>query len=286
MTILDCGDKPLDLSQPRIMGVLNITPDSFSDGGNFLSAQSAYDHAMAMVEAGASIIDIGGESTRPGAAEVSVDEELDRVIPVIEALRSVPAVISIDTSKPAVMSAAVSAGAGLLNDVRALQEPGALEAVAGLRVPVCLMHMQGLPRTMQQAPHYDDVVEEVHDFLLQRVESCVAAGIDRRRILVDPGFGFGKSLQHNLTLLAQLNRFTEMGLPLLVGMSRKSMLGTIVDKPVDERLYASLAVASLAAWQGADIIRVHEVAESVDVIKVVTAVMENRHNSQNQRARE
>lgn len=276
MSILDCGNKPLDLSQPRLMGVLNITPDSFSDGGNFLSAQSALDHAMAMVEAGVSIIDIGGESTRPGASAVGVDEELARVIPVIEALRSIPAVISIDTSKAEVMSAAVDAGAGLLNDIRALQEPGALEAAAKLKVPVCLMHMQGQPRTMQQAPHYNDVVEDVYDFLLQRVEACEAAGIDRARILLDPGFGFGKSLQHNLTLLAQLGRLTHMGLPLLVGLSRKSMLGTILDKPVDERLYGSLAVAALAAWQGADIIRVHDVAESADVIRVVTAVMENR----------
>lgn len=265
--------------------MLNITPDSFSDGGNFLSAQSALDHAMAMVEAGASIIDIGGESTRPGASAVSVDEELARVIPMIEALRSIPAVISIDTSKAEVMTAAVNAGAGLLNDVRALQEPGTLEAAAELQVPVCLMHMQGLPRTMQQTPHYDDVVEDVYTFLAQRVEACEAVGIDRARILLDPGFGFGKSLQHNLTLLAQLGRFTEMGLPLLVGLSRKSMLGTILDKQVDERLYGSLAVATLAAWQGADIIRVHDVAESADVIRVVTAVMKNRHNSENKRLR-
>ena len=278
--ILDCGNKPLDLSRPRIMGVLNITPDSFSDGGNFLSAQSAFDHAMAMVEAGASIIDIGGESTRPGASAVSVDEELNRVIPVIEALSTIPAVISIDTSKPEVMSAAVRAGAGLINDIRALREPGALEAAAALSVPVCLMHMQGQPRSMQQAPQYTDVVADVLDFLTQRVAACEAAGITRQRLLLDPGFGFGKSLQHNLTLLAQLDSFGALRLPLLVGMSRKSMLGTILDKPVDERLYGSLAVAALAAWQGADIIRVHDVAESADVIKVITAVMENRHNKQ------
>jgi len=283
--ILDCGNKPLDLSRPRIMGVLNITPDSFSDGGNFLSAQSAFDHAMAMVEAGASIIDIGGESTRPGASAVSLDEELNRVIPVIEALNTIPAVISIDTSKPEVMSAAVRAGAGLINDIRALREPGALEAAAALSVPVCLMHMQGQPRSMQQAPLYKDVVEDVCDFLTLRVAACEAAGISRQRLLLDPGFGFGKSLQHNLTLLAQLDRFNELELPLLVGMSRKSMVGTILDKPVDERLYGSLAVAALAAWQGADIIRVHDVAESADVIKVITAVMENRHNEKNNQAR-
>lgn len=280
MTILDCGNKPLDLSRPRIMGVLNITPDSFSDGGNFLSAQSALDHAMSMVEAGASIIDIGGESTRPGAAAVSVEEELARVLPVIEALNSIPAVISIDTSKPEVMSAAVSSGAGLINDVRALQEPGALEVVAALSVPVCLMHMQGQPRTMQQAPHYVDVVEDIYHSLARRVGECEAAGIKRERLLLDPGFGFGKSLQHNLSLLAHLDRFVDMGLPLLVGMSRKSMLGTILDKPVDQRLYGSLAVAALAAWHGADIIRVHDVAESADVIKVITAVMQNRHSTE------
>jgi dihydropteroate synthase len=277
MSRLDCGGKPLRLDCPQIMGVLNITPDSFSDGGKFIGREAAIEHALAMVEAGAAIIDIGGESTRPGAAEVSVDEELARVIPVIEALSAtIPAIISIDTSKPQVMAAAVSAGAGLINDVRALQEPGAVDTVAGLAVPVCLMHMQGQPRTMQQNPQYQDVVEEVYGFLMQRVAVCEQHGIARERLLLDPGFGFGKSLQHNLRLLAHLERFHQAGLPLLVGMSRKSMLGMILDKPVEERLYGSLALAAIAAWQGAQVIRVHDVAETVDVVKVVAAVLEQR----------
>ena len=280
MTMLECAGKLLDLSQPRVMGILNITPDSFSDGGNFFAQDQALKHALAMVEAGASIIDIGGESTRPGAKEVSVADELARVIPVIEALRDIPAVISIDTSKPEVMMAAVEAGAGLINDVRALQEPGALEAAAALSVPVCLMHMQGQPRSMQQAPVYENVIEDVYTFLAQRVEACVEAGIERQHLLLDPGFGFGKSLSHNLSLLAHLDRFKELNLPLLVGMSRKSMLGAIVDKPTEQRLSAGLAVSAIAAWQGANIIRVHDVAETTDVIKVVTAVMEHRHNSE------
>jgi len=277
MASLDCGGRTLSLDRPQIMGVLNITPDSFSDGGKFIGRDAAIEHAQAMVEAGAAIVDIGGESTRPGAAEVSIDEELARVIPVIEALSgSISAIISIDTSKPEVMAAAVKAGAGLVNDVRALQEPGALETVAGLDVPVCLMHMLGQPRTMQQDPQYENVLEEVYDFLMQRVAACEQHGIDRGRILLDPGFGFGKSLQHNLRLLAHLDRFQEAGLPLLVGMSRKSMLGMILDRPVEERLYGSLALAALAAWQGAQIIRVHDVAETVDVINVVAAVREQR----------
>jgi dihydropteroate synthase len=277
MCHLDCGGRSLDLGRPQIMGVLNITPDSFSDGGKFIGRQAAIDHAVVMVEAGAAIIDIGGESTRPGAAEVSVEEELSRVIPVIEALAgTIPAVISIDTSKPEVMSAAVAAGAGLVNDVRALQAPGALETVAGLDVPVCLMHMQGQPRTMQHDPHYENVVKEVYGFLMQRVAVCEQHGIDRERLLLDPGFGFGKALEHNLRLLAHLERFHEAGLPLLVGMSRKSMLGMILDKPVEERLAGSLALAAIAAWQGAQVIRVHDVAETADVMKVVAAVREQR----------
>ena len=277
MKSLDCGGKPLRLDRPQIMGVLNITPDSFSDGGKFIGREAAIEHAHAMVSVGAAIIDIGGESTRPGAADVSVDQELARVIPVIEALSdAIPAIISIDTSKPEVMVAAVAAGAGLINDVRALQEPGALEAAAGLPVPVCLMHMLGQPRTMQHDPHYDDVVEDVYDFLMQRLALCEQHGIARSRILLDPGFGFGKSLQHNLRLLAHLERFHQAGLPLLVGMSRKSMLGMILDKPVEGRLYGSLALAAIAAWQGAQVIRVHDVAETADVVRVVAAVLEQR----------
>jgi len=277
MKRLDCGGRSLNLDRPQIMGVLNVTPDSFSDGGKFVGRQAAIEHAQAMVEAGAAIVDIGGESTRPGAAEVSVEEELARVIPVIEALAgTIPAILSIDTSKPEVMTAAVASGAGLINDVRALQEPGALETVAGLDVPVCLMHMQGQPRTMQQNPHYQDVVEEVYGFLMDRVEACEQHGIARDRLLLDPGFGFGKSLEHNMRLLAHLERFQGAGLPLLVGMSRKSMLGMILDKPVEERLYGSLALATLAAWQGAQVIRVHDVAETLDVLKVVAAAREQR----------
>jgi dihydropteroate synthase len=277
MSQLDCGGKSLRLDRPQIMGVLNITPDSFSDGGKFIGREAAIEHALAMVAAGAAIIDIGGESTRPGAAEVSVEDELARVIPVIEALNgSIPAIISIDTSRPEVMAAAVAAGAGLINDVRALQAPGAVETVAELSVPVCLMHMQGQPRTMQHNPQYDDVVEDVYGFLMQRVEHCERHGIPRRRLLLDPGFGFGKSLQHNLRLLAHLERFHQTGLPLLVGMSRKSMLGMILDKPVEERLYGSLALAAIAAWQGAQVIRVHDVAETADVVRVVAAVLEQR----------
>lgn len=277
MPVLQCGGRSLDLGRPQIMGVLNITPDSFSDGGKFIGRQAAIDHARAMVEAGAAIVDIGGESTRPGAAEVSVEQELSRVIPVIEALSdSIPAVISIDTSKPEVMAAAVAAGAGLINDVRGLREPGALEAVAGLTVPVCLMHMQGQPRTMQKAPHYEDVVEEVYGFLMERVAACEAGGIARERLILDPGFGFGKTVEHNLRLLAHLQRFQQSGLPLLVGMSRKSMLGMITDRPVEQRLAGSLALAALAVWQGAQIIRVHDVAETLDVLKVVAATREQR----------
>lgn len=277
MATLRCGDRSLSLDPPQVMGVLNVTPDSFSDGGRFIGRDQAIEHARAMVEAGAAIIDIGGESTRPGAAAVSAEEELARVIPVVEALSgSVPAVISVDTSKPEVMSAAVEAGAGMLNDVRALREPGALEAAAALDVPICLMHMQGQPRTMQDNPQYEDVVADVHDFLMQRVAACEQTGIARERLLLDPGFGFGKSLQHNLRLLAHLERFHDTGLPLLVGMSRKSMLGMILDKPVEQRLHGSLAVAAIAAWQGARIIRVHDVAETADVLKVVAAVNRER----------
>ncbi|MBD3670938.1 MAG: dihydropteroate synthase [Gammaproteobacteria bacterium] len=277
MATLKCGGRVLDLDRPHVMGVLNVTPDSFSDGGKFIGREQAIEHAHAMVEAGATLLDIGGESTRPGAADVAVEEELSRVIPVVEALSgAVSAVLSVDSSKPEVMNAAVEAGAGMLNDVRALREPGALETVSGLDVPVCLMHMQGQPRTMQQDPHYEEVVTDVYDFLMQRVTACEDAGIARERLILDPGFGFGKSLQHNLRLLAHLDRFHDSGFPLLVGMSRKSMLGMILDKPVDQRLYGSLAVASIAAWQGAQIIRVHDVPETLDVLRVVEAIRQEK----------
>jgi dihydropteroate synthase len=270
---LRCGPHTLDLSQPIVMGILNVTPDSFSDGGRFIDSTQALDHAQRMIEAGAGIIDVGGESTRPGAAEVSEQDELNRVVPVIEALAnrfSVP--ISVDTSKAAVMSAAVEAGATMINDVRALREPGALEAVAKTQAAVCLMHMQGQPRTMQLEPHYDDVVVEVKTFLLERAAACEAAGIAADRLVIDPGIGFGKRLQHNLTLLANLKALAEPGLPVLVGVSRKSMFQELLGRRVNQRLAGGLAIATTAALAGAAILRVHDVAETVDVVKVARAL--------------
>ncbi len=271
--ILNCAGKSLDLAQPRVMGILNVTPDSFSDGGRFVRREQAIEQALRMVAEGAAIIDIGGESTRPGAAEVSVEEELQRVIPLIEALApelTVP--ISVDTSKPEVMLGAADAGAGMINDVYALRRDGALEAAAQTGLPVCMMHMQGEPRTMQAEPRYDDVVAEVQAFLQQRVVACEAAGIARERILLDPGFGFGKTLQHNLSLLKHLKAFHSLGLPLLVGMSRKSMIGAVLDAPLEQRLHGSVAVATLAALQGAQLIRVHDVRATTDALKMVSAV--------------
>lgn len=256
------------------MGVLNVTPDSFSDGGRFLDPQAALARAHAMVEEGADIIDIGGESTRPGAVKVSAEAEMDRVLPLLEVLaRELPVPVSVDTYKPAVMAEAVRLGAGLINDIYALRAPGALQVVAASAVPVCLMHMQGTPETMQQHPHYGDVVGEVKAFLAERVQACEQAGIARSRLLLDPGFGFGKTLQHNLTLLRHLDAFHELGLPLLVGLSRKSMIGAITGRPVDERVHGSAAAAVLAAWQGAHIIRVHDVRPTVDALKVCAAVL-------------
>lgn len=246
-----------------------MTPDSFSDGGNYFSPDRALQHAHQMVEEGAALIDVGGESTRPGAAEVSIEEELTRVISVIEAVRAqfdVP--ISIDTSKPEVMRAAVGAGAAMINDVRALQAPGAVEAAVELQVPVCLMHMQGAPRTMQHAPEYGDVVAEVKAFLQQRVDLCVNAGVPRELLVIDPGFGFGKALAHNQALLRGLDSLTELGLPLLVGVSRKSMIAHMLDVPVDQRLYGSISLASIAVWQGATIVRAHDVAATLQAIRV------------------
>jgi dihydropteroate synthase len=258
------------------MGILNLTPDSFSDGGRFTAPARSIARAREMVEEGAAIIDVGGESTRPGAPDVSVEEELARVVPVIEAIATrldVP--VSVDTSKPEVMRAAVAAGAGLINDVRALQEPGALEAAAELGVPVCLMHMQGRPRTMQDAPRYGDVVAEVRDFLLERATGCEAVGIPRERILLDPGFGFGKTLEHNLRLLASVDRLVATGYPVLVGMSRKSMIGQILEgAPVEERLHGSVAAALIAAMKGARILRVHDVKPTVDALRVFAAMQQ------------
>jgi len=272
---LRCGVHVLDLRRPQVMGILNITPDSCSDGGDFFAVKAALAHARLMVEEGAAIIDVGGESTRPGAAAVAEEEELRRVIPVIEALsRELEVPVSIDTAKPRVMREAVAAGAGMINDVRALQAPGALEVVRELEVPVCLMHMQGEPRTMQQAPRYGDVVAEVLAFLEERLAACRAAGIGEERLLIDPGFGFGKELAHNLELMRHLDRFLTMGRPLLVGVSRKAMIGGVLDVPVNDRLYGSIALATLAVWQGAAIVRSHDVRPTVDALRICHAVRE------------
>jgi len=251
------------------MGILNVTPDSFSDGGDFIEREAAVEHALQMVEAGASIVDIGGESTRPGASSVTAEEELQRVMPVIEAIRQHSEVeISIDSSKPEVMREAVSAGASIINDVRALQEDGAVEAAAILNVPVCLMHMQGQPRTMQQNPHYDDVTDDVIQFLQRRIDASVSGGIRRENLWVDPGFGFGKTLDHNLQLLSELEQFQRLSAPLLVGISRKSMIGTLLgDVPVEQRLFGSVGAAVVAVARGAEIVRVHDVEETKEALQ-------------------
>jgi dihydropteroate synthase len=272
--VLDCAGYRLDLGVPRVMGILNTTPDSFSDGGRFLSVHAALRHADAMVEAGAAIIDVGGESTRPGATEIAVDEELRRITPIVEALaRRLPVPISIDTSKPEVMRAAAAAGAGMINDVHALRRPGAESVAAALGLPVCLMHMQGEPATMQADPRYWDVVAEVLAFLKARVNAVTGSGIPMKRLLVDPGFGFGKTLAHNLTLFAGLEAVAALGLPLLVGVSRKGLLGAVTGRPVGERVAAGVACAVMAADRGARLIRTHDVAETVDALRMRTAVM-------------
>jgi len=268
---VDIGGQRLSL--PAVMGVLNVTPDSFSDGGNYLQVASALDHAQTLIDEGADILDVGGESTRPGAEPVSVQQQLDRVIPVIESVaQRSDVIISVDTSTPEVMSAAVQAGAQLINDVRALQAPGALGVAAASGASVCLMHMQNTPGTMQNAPVYDDVVKDVMTFLEARVAACQAAGIDHQRLLIDPGFGFGKTLRHNVRLLAELERFQSLALPVLVGLSRKSMLGTLLDQPVQQRLYGSLAAALIAVERGAGIVRVHDVKAMVEVLRIWSAV--------------
>nr|WP_283630690.1 dihydropteroate synthase [Alteromonas macleodii] len=264
------GKYFIDLSQPQVMGILNVTPDSFSDGGKHTNVSQALDHALRMIEEGATFIDIGGESTRPGAPDVSLQEELDRTIPVIEAVaKNTACVISIDTSKADVMREAVKAGAGLINDVRALQEPGALQVAAEAQVPVCLMHMQGQPRTMQQSPEYDDVVNDVGQFLLARTKVCEEAGIAKDKILFDPGYGFGKSLEHNYTLVKHLPSLMKLGYPVLVGMSRKSMIGNLLNRKVDERLAGSISLATIVAQMGAHLIRVHDVKETADAVNIV-----------------
>ena len=271
--LLRCADKTLDLSATLVMGVLNVTPDSFSDGGQFLSPAAAVEHGLRMAGEGAAILDVGGESTRPGAQPVSGDEELRRILPVIERLRALTgAVISVDTSKPEVMGAAAAAGAGFINDVRALREPGALEAAAASGCALCLMHMQGEPGTMQVAPRYDDVVAEVRAFLAARVAACREAGIDAARLTVDPGFGFGKNLEHNLTLLRHLPTLVADGPPVLVGLSRKATVGKLTGREAGARVHGSVALAVIAALKGARIIRAHDVAATVDAMKVVAAV--------------
>ncbi len=272
---LDCGGKSLDLSRPQVMGILNVTPDSFSDGGDFFALDKAVERALQMEAEGAAIIDIGGESTRPGALAVSEKDEINRVVPVIKALQSrlgVP--ISIDTQKPAVMRAAVRAGAGFINDVNALQEPGALEAAAECGVPVCLMHMQGNPRTMQADPSYADVVTEVRTFLLQRVAACEQSGIAANRLLLDPGFGFGKTVDHNLRLLARMDALVSTGFPVLVGLSRKSMIGKLLGLETGQRLPASIALAVLAVERGAKLVRSHDVAETWQALQMNAALQE------------
>lgn len=271
--ILDCGGRRLVLDRPRIMGILNLTPDSFSDGGLWTDPDRALRRAIDMVAQGADIVDIGGESTRPGADPVPARDELDRVVPLIERIAGETDVpISIDTSKPEVMRAAVAAGAGLINDVFALRHDGALDAAASLEVPVCLMHMQGKPRDMQADPQYADVVEEVREFLGERAAACEQAGISPDRILIDPGFGFGKSLQHNLALLRGLGALTDLGYPILAGLSRKSMLGAMTGRETGERITASVVAALLAVQNGASIVRVHDVAETADALKVLAAL--------------
>ena len=272
---LDCHGRELRLDQPRIAGIINVTPDSFSDGGLHFDAGAAIAHGLRLVEEGADLLDVGGESTRPGADEVSAEEEIMRVVPVIEALAkqtSVP--IAIDTSKAEVMRAAVAAGAGFINDVFALRRDGALDAAADLKVPVCLMHMQGEPRTMQQAPHYDDVVSDVRRFLAERIFACEMSGIDKKRIVVDPGFGFGKTLEHNPALLRALDQFAALGVPLLAGLSRKGMIGALTgrENPAD-RAAGSAAAALLAVQKGAAIVRVHDVAATRDALAVWQGVV-------------
>jgi dihydropteroate synthase len=271
---LNCAGKILSFDIARVMGIVNVTPDSFSDGGQHGSADAVIEYALRLVAEGADVLDIGGESTRPGAAAISEAEELQRVIPVIEALaKKINIPIAIDTSKPAVMRAAVKAGASIINDVFALRRDDALDVAAELKVPVILMHMQGEPGSMQSAPHYNDAVAEVHSFLTQRIFACEMAGISKKNIVIDPGFGFGKSLEHNLALLAQLQRFVELGVPVLAGLSRKSMIGTLTGRDVNDRVYGSVAAALIAAQNGAKIIRVHDVAATVDALKIWNAVL-------------
>jgi len=272
-TRLPCGNRVLDLSRTHVMGILNITPDSFSDGGRFAQRDLALRHAEAMVNAGATLIDVGGESTRPGARTVSSVEELERVAPIVEAIsRELDVIISVDTSTPSVIRETARLGAGLINDVRSLQRDGALDAAVATGLPVCLMHMRGEPTDMQNDPRYDDLLCEVSTFLRGRMDACNAAGIAREKIILDPGYGFAKTLEHNLSLFKHMEALHELGRPLLVGVSRKSMIGKVLDKPVDQRLYGALALAGMAMIKGARILRVHDVPETVDVVRMISAV--------------
>ena len=279
MRQLVCGERQLDLSNTQLMGILNVTPDSFSDGGQLYTGSTLLlDQVMRraenMLRDGASILDIGGESTRPGAAVVGLQEEMDRVLPVVERIaKELDVVISVDTSSPSVMTEAAAVGAGLLNDVRALGREGAIKAASATGLPICLMHMQGSPATMQDRPEYDDVLDDVEDFLAQRVKDCEAAGIDSDRLILDPGFGFGKTVEHNLRLMNNITHLRNMGFPVLIGTSRKSMIGAVLGRDVDQRLAGSLATVAMAVMQGAEIIRVHDVAETMDVVKMTRAMM-------------
>ncbi|MEK8098597.1 dihydropteroate synthase [Morganella morganii] len=280
---LTARGQTLSLATPQVMGILNVTPDSFSDGGTHNTPAKALEHARKMIAEGATIIDIGGESTRPGAAEVSPEQEAERVIPVVAAIaRESDVWISVDTSKALVIREAANAGAHILNDIRSFSEPGALQAAAQSGLPVCVMHMQGEPRTMQQAPHYQNVVREVYTYLEAQVARCVAAGIEKNHIILDPGFGFGKTLAHNYQLLDKLDLFHNLGLPVLAGMSRKSMIGQLMDVPLDERVAGSVACAVIAAMKGAQIIRVHDVKETVQAMKVVEATRLAKETNDNE----
>lgn len=280
---LTARGQTLSLATPQVMGILNVTPDSFSDGGTHNTPAKALEHARKMIAEGASIIDIGGESTRPGAAEVSPEQEAERVIPVVAAIaRESDVWISVDTSKALVIREAANAGVHILNDIRSFSEPGALQAAAQSGLPVCVMHMQGEPRTMQQAPHYQNVVREVYTYLEAQVARCVAAGIEKNHIILDPGFGFGKTLAHNYQLLDKLDLFHNLGLPVLAGMSRKSMIGQLMDIPPDERVAGSVACAVIAAMKGAQIIRVHDVKETVQAMKVVEATRLAKETNDNE----
>lgn len=273
---LRCGRHLLDLSFPRVMGILNVTPDSFSDGGQHIALDDALRHAERMLAEGAAIIDVGGESTRPGAEPVSSQQELDRVAPVIEALvRELDALVSVDTSCPAVMREASELGAGMINDVRALEREGALLTAVGSGLPVCLMHRQGEPQNMQQSPAYQrPIEEEVADYLARRIAECEVAGLRRNRIIIDPGFGFGKTVEHNLRLLKYMEKLQKLELPVLVGMSRKSMIGKVLGRPVEERLAGSLALTAMAVERGANILRVHDVGDTVDAVNMAWAVLQ------------